>query len=202
MLIQNSALTAYLRLVKAKQDLLVCEVVSLIYGVLHKLHKELLMTTNTLQAINDLTNNQLDFFQKLSELNLKTTEALYLKQSELLKGYVDFSSNYASTALKSPFFTQNLQSPTEIVSAWGEKWQGHWRETAELLKTYHDEFKVVAETTFKAAQEGTAQLIEAGQQVATEATEKTKAATAQVIELSQTTASQASEAVKKAAPKL
>ena len=158
------------------------------------------MTTNTIQAINELATNQLSFLQKLGELNLKTAESLRLKQTELFQGYLDLGTQYVGTALKPQALTQG-QSLNELLSTWGEKWQTNWRETAEILKAYNDEFKSAAETAFKAAQTGTVHLIEAGQQAATEATEKTKAATAEVIDLSKTAAAQASETVKKVATK-
>lgn len=163
------------------------------------------MTTNTIQAINELATTQFNFLQKVGELNLKTAEALRLKQGELLKGYLEFGSQYAEFGLKRQALGVEQKPINELLSAWGEKWQTHWRETAEIFTAYHDEFNATAEASFKAAQAGTTQLIEAGKQAATEATEKTKAAvesaTAEVIDLGKTAAAQASETVKKVANK-
>lgn len=163
------------------------------------------MTTNTIQAINELVATQLNFLQKVGELNLKTVEALGLKQSELLKNHIDFGSQYVEFGLKRQALSAEQKPVNELLSTWGEKWQTHWRETAEIFKAYYAEFNVTAEASFKAAQAGTTQLIEAGKQAATEATEKTKvaveSATAEVIDLGKTAAAQASETVKKVANK-
>lgn len=163
------------------------------------------MTTNAIQAINELAATPFNFLQKIGDLNLKTVESLHLKQSELLKGYLDFGSQYAEFALKHQVLSKEQQPINELFNGLGQKWQTHWRETAEIFQVYNDEFKATAEASFKAAQVSTAELIEAGKQAATEATEKTKAvvenATAEVIDLSKTAAVQANETVKKVANK-
>jgi hypothetical protein len=160
------------------------------------------MPNNTIQAVNDLATNHFQFLQKVADLNLKTAEALRVKQAELIQEYYDFGKSYTDTLLKGQGSATTPLVNTDLFNNWGEKWLSNWRDTAELFQTYSDEFKATAETSFKSFQTGAAQLIEAGKQSAAEATEKTKAAvehaTANVADFSKTASQAAAEPAKKA----
>lgn len=107
------------------------------------------MTTTITQAINELATTQFNFLQKVGELNLKTAEALRLKQSELLKGYLDFGSQYAEFGLKHQALNAEQNPINDLLNTWSEKWQANWQETAEIFKAYHDEFNATTEASLK-----------------------------------------------------
>ena len=161
------------------------------------------MAINTLDAVNTLVSNQFDFLKRLTELNIKTAKSLQQKNTNILQFYLDSSAQYTDKLFKSQAQNQQSIPVIDLLNEWNTKWLAHWQESATVLKDFNQELKSVTEASLQTFQTGTAQLVEASRQAATDATEKTKTlvdnTSAEVIDLSKNITDKSSEILRKTA---
>ena len=103
------------------------------------------MQNESMDLYKDITFKTVASVKRLGELNLRTFETLVTKQVEMMQSCVDAGVKQSGVLSGNRDIKEMLAAQAELSSACTEQFSSNMMETADILKTAHEELSGLVE---------------------------------------------------------
>ncbi len=108
------------------------------------------MANDTMKLYKDITNKSIASIKKVSELNLRTFEALATKQAEIVQN-AEISKNLSAIFTDSKDINDIFSAQSDLANAYTEELSSNVNEITDILNGAQEELTGLAEEAFEDA---------------------------------------------------